>query len=247
MPHENEGDSQNAPEQQPKYVTEEQIAGVVNAAVTNHLKRVTEKQKTELEAMLKPIVEKLNAPPPPPAEGDDTGKKKQPDPQIAALQQQLEDFKRQAREAEERRVATERKSRDDKAYSDLRAALTGVVKPEMLDVVAGYMFKIQGVVEVPEDGEPVFKTTRNTFGVEEELRLPLKDGVSSWAKSEAAKPFLPAPSSASATPVKKPGHPVQRLPENFNPDNATPEQKLRMAADLEEQIKQTLAANGKSL
>lgn len=253
MPNETPGDSSNATDASsqtpaPKYVTEEQIGNVVNAAVSSHIKRFTEKQLPQMfEAALKPISDKLNAPPPPAPEGEEKKGNNKQDPQIAALQQQLEDFKRQAREAEERRVASERKSREDGAFSALKSALTPHVRPEMLDALAGYMFKVQGAVEVPEDGEPVFKTSRSQFGVEEEVRLPIKDGIAGWLKTDAAKPWLPAPGTSNLQPTKKPNHQLQRLPENFNLETASDEQKIRAAAEMEQQIRAALAAAGKSI
>jgi hypothetical protein len=247
MPDDNQGTSQNAQDQNQKPTLDEATIGnFVNAAVTNQLKRYQEKQEKALQDQLKAFGEQLKSSlaPAPQADPDDKSKKNGPDPRIAALEQQLQEMKQQAQDAESKRLATEKKAREDRAFNDFRSELSKVVRPETLDVVAGYLFKVQGVVEVGEDGEAVYKSSRTTLGVEEEVRLPIKDGVASWAKSDFAKPYLPSPGTSSAPQTKKPGHPITQLPEKLDLSTASDEQKLALASQQEAEIQRKLAEAG---
>lgn len=228
------------------------VGNLVNAAVSAHLRRFTEKQfPTLLAEAFKPFSEQIAAlkapPPPPPPQDDDAPRGKTPkvDPTVVALQQQLEDFRRQAAESDTRRASAEKKSRDDRAFSDLRSHLSKSVRPEMLDMVSNHLFQIQKMVEVSEDGTSYFRGTRTTMpGFTEEVNYPLKDGVENWLKSEEAKPFLPAP-GISNTPASRrqtvlPGS----LPKDFDLAKASDGQKVQAAADMERQMVAALRARG---
>ncbi len=244
MPHETEGDSQNAPDPKVTESGQPDISNVVNSAVSSHLKRFVEKQLPGIFAeALKPFQEqvaKLQAPPP----ADDEKSKNKQSPEMTALQTQLEEMKTRFAQETEQRIAAERKAREDRAYSEFKGMLAKNVRPEMLDMVADHLFLIKKIVEVPESGNPTFKGSRTQYGITEEVAYPLKDGVDNWLKSDDAKPFLPAP-SASTTPTSKRQliSPTQ-LPPNFDPATATAEQKLQAASELEQKYAAALAARG---
>lgn len=243
MPDENPGDSNNAL----KYITEDQIGNIVNAAVTNHLKRFTENQLPKmLEASLKPIADKLSAPASTP-DPEEKGKSKV-DPQVAALSKQLEDMQKAMAAEREGRIAAEKKQREDRAFSDLKASLAPKVRPELLDMLANHLFKVEGRVEFEEDGSAVFKYERNNYGMKEEVRLPIKDGVDAYLNSDAAKPFIPAPGTSQTTPVRK-SQTISLLnsPTPFDPAKASDEDKLKYAREIENRARESLKAQGRNV
>lgn len=199
------------------------VASIVNAAVTSHLKRFTEKQLPSLfESALKPIHERLQAPAP---VKDASDSKK--NPEYAALEQKLAEFERKANESAARAAAAEKKQREDRAYGELRNNLQGKVNPDFLDMVSAHLFQVQRAVDFEDDGSPVFAMSRKTPYGDEDLRLPIKDGVEQWLKSEAAKPFIPAPGSSGAT--SKPKGVGGSINPQFDPEKATTEEKIRHA------------------
>src|SRR6185369_3072022 len=83
----NAGDSDQS---QTEFVGKHEIAAIVNAAVSSHLKRSLSKEITAaLEGALKPIKERLDAPQPEP-QADKTASKG-PSPEVAALEKKLSD------------------------------------------------------------------------------------------------------------------------------------------------------------
>lgn len=237
-------DSQNPDNQQSKS-PEEQLGNMVNAAVSAHIKRFTEKQLPALLAeALKPINEKLAAPPPPP-EGDDAKAKKssKQDPEVLAMAKQIEDMKRALEEKEQRAAAAEKKARDERAYTELRASLEGKVRPELLDVVAENLFYVKKSVDFDDAGNPLFKSSRSPYaGAEpEEVRLPLRVGVEDFLKSDGAKAFLPAPSAgAGAAPLPKRGSTPPSGGTDFTKPATSDAEKARRAAERERIAQQRL-------
>jgi hypothetical protein len=103
----------------------------------------------------------------------------------------------------ERVIAAEKKTREERAYTELRGSLEGKVRPELLDMVAKHLFMVEGRVETDESGTALFKSQRVPYtGAEpEEVRA----GVEDFLKSDAAKAFLPAPGTSSAPQLPKRG------------------------------------------
>lgn len=178
----------------PKPLTAEEIANIVNAAITAREKRATESTKKLIEESLKSL-----APPKAPEVEKDASK----NPEILALQQRLESMTKAVEESETKRATAERKQREDSAYNTLRKTLEGKVRPDMLEVAAQYLFAAQKRVEFAEDGTPLFRVRRapSPGMAEEDMQLPLSDGVESYLKSKEASVFLPAPATAGAPPA----------------------------------------------
>lgn len=231
MPHESDP-SQNGSTQQP--TAEEQLGNMVNAAVKAHLQRFTEKQlPTLLEAALKPISEKLAAaPPPPPVDDEGKSKKSKQDPETNALAKQIEEMKKELADRDAKVAAAEKRAREERAYTELRGSLEGKVRPELIDMVAKHLMVVDQRVDFDESGVALFKSQRVPYaGAEpEELRLPLRAGVEDFLKSDAAKPFLPAPSGSGAAPLPKRGAaPVGGT--DFSKPATTDAEKSRRAAE----------------
>lgn len=236
MPNEHDGSQNPSPAAAPS--PEEQIGNMVNAAVSSHIKRFTEKQLPALlEAAMKPLTEKLAAPPPPPA-GDDAepGKKKsKQDPETLALAKQLEDLKKELVDRDAKVAAAEKQAREDRAYHDLRGSLETKVRPELLDVVSKYLMQVEQRVVFDERGTPLFKSQRVPYagGEPEDVNLPLRAGVDEFLKSEAAKPFLPAPTSSGAAPLPKRGQQAPAGQFDFSKPAGSDAEKAARAAERE--------------
>ena len=188
---------------QPKYVTSDELGQMVNAAVTAQLKRglskVTDDFKKELAtqlAALKPSKE----------EHEETKKSSKQDPELAALQRSLAETQAAMKASEERAVAAEKQRREDKAFADLRTHLSTQLKPEMVDIAAEHLFYARKRVEFDENGNPLFKAKRSPGGglPEEDILLPLAEGVNAFVKSKEAAPFLPAPGPQAGKGGKAP-------------------------------------------
>lgn len=221
---ENETHSQTAPVTPPAASSETpDVATLVNAAITGHMKRFTEKTLPGLfESALKPIHEKFSAAPAPPATTVDPKK----NPEYAALEQKMNDWEKKANESAQRAVAAESKQREDRAFNEVRANLSGKVLPEFQAIVAAHLFQVQRAVEYEEDGTPVFTMNRKTQFGDEPVRLPIKDGIEAWLKSDDAKPFIGAPGTSGASQKPRQGLSVSHQSAPFDASKATDEEKV---------------------
>lgn len=235
MPPENEGASQNAPDTNTSTSAEgtappttPDFGAIANAAAASHIKRFEKQLPTFLESALKPYLDKLTAAAP--AKEIPEAKKS---PEYAALEQKLAELEKRNTESSARAQAAERKQREDRAYGELRNNLQGKVNPDFLDMVSSHLFQVQRAIDFEEDGTPVFATTRKTLYGDEDLRLPIKEGVDQWLRSDAAKPFIPAPGSSGASGKPKGSSGVQ-LNSQFDPDKASAEEKIMHAMAVAE-------------
>jgi hypothetical protein len=238
-------DTQGSETQENKPSAEEQMGNMVNAAVKQHVARFI---KNEFPALigdaLKPVLEQVAAAQaaPPAEEVAPKGKAKQ-DPEYLALQKSFEDLKTSLATSEKARVDAENKAREERAYGDLRSGLEGKVRPELLDVVAKYLFVAEKRVEFGEDGAPLFKTQRTPFaGADpEDVRLPLRAGIDEFMKSEAAKPFLPAPGTAGAGPLPKSRNAAPpRVGPDFSQPAGSDAEKASRAFERERMVQEKL-------
>lgn len=181
------------------------VGNTVNSAVTAQLKRTIGPSIAEaLKAVpwgevLKPEIDKLK-PETPAAGAGAAGAEAKPDPKFSALEGQFADLKKKYDASEAARLAAEQKSKDDKAFSDLRTALTPHVRPEALDIAAKNLFLAEKRVTTDENGNALLTVRRAPFagGAEEDVPLPLADGVKHWIGTPEGKFFAPAPGGAGA-------------------------------------------------
>lgn len=171
------------------------LGNLVNSAVTSQLKRllgpaVAEALKPHVDgfAGIREQLDKLTkgVATPDKSQGgqgqDDVAKR------IAELEKQL-NGEREARKAEKASAAKE------KAFSALRAELTGKVRPEAVDAAAKLLFHAEGAIHIGEDGTVAFR-----MGDDEH---DLATGVKAWAKSPASALFRPAPGYGEKNPGGK--------------------------------------------
>lgn len=179
----------------------ELIGSTANSAVTSQLKRslgpgIAEAVKSiHWSEVLAPEIAKLKPPEPEPKPGDQQQQHK-PDPKLAALEGQFADLNKKYLAAEQARLAAEQKSRDESALHSLASALEAAgIKPGSKDFVAKSLFFAEKKVTFDENGNALFTVRRAPFagGAEEDVQLPLADGVKHWLGTPVGKEFMPAP------------------------------------------------------
>lgn len=195
----------------PKPMTADEIQKLVgttvNAALTSKLKSqlgpaIAESLKgVAWKDVLSPIVGELVPKPPEPGTQSDPNK---PDPKLAALEAKYAELDRKHQEAEQRAAAAEAKSRDEKAFSSLKSALSTHVRPEMVDLAARDLFLAQKRVTFDENGRPLLTVRKSSFGgAEEDVQMTLEEGAAHWVKSEG-KLFAPPPQNPGVRPGTAP-------------------------------------------
>jgi hypothetical protein len=231
------------------------VATTANAAVSSHLKRELPKAIGEgLKGLnwrdtLAPVLSEL-APQPDPNKPPAPDPNK-PDPRLSALEEKYKGLEAQYNAERQAREAAELKARDDRAFSQLRSALQGsdpnapLVRAEALDAAAKLLFHADRRVVFGEQGEPLFVVRKQPFAgaAEEDMQLPLLDGVQHWLKTPEGKFFAPAP-------VPPPGQTGNRGPSYHRPASSnggiptydkpagTDAEKARRALEAEQAIRQ---------
>lgn len=210
------------------------MATIANQAASAHAKRLEKQMKEQIAASIaeatKPLLDQLAALSKPTPQGGSGDEKNKPDPVTLALQQEVAELKSKAKDAEIAKAAAEKRARDERAFASFRTELSKHVLPGHLDVLAKHLF--ENSVTVDDEGNATFKSKVTQYGVTDDVDLPLDVGVNNWAKTEAAKVWIPAPGSPSNTPnSKKPNGSTNLKP--FNPDTATDQEKLDHARRLE--------------
>lgn len=199
----------------PSPINAEDVAKIVNQAVTSQLSRMLPKAiEGVLPTLTKTVSEQVAATAkiPEPAQKTDENK---PSPELLALQRQIADLQAANKASEERAQVVERKAREDAAYGELRTELARHVKPEFVDIVAKSLYYADKRVEFDDTGKPLFKAMIPSYqgGPLQETLLPLRDGVEAFAKSKEADIYRPAPTT------KTPNSPPPRIPTSVS--NAT--------------------------
>lgn len=131
-----------------------------------------------------------------PAEPDPKDDKSaaKPDPKIAALEARLQEVTAKlTAESEERGKAVEA-AKNEKAFIALKTALGPHVRPEVLELAARDLFVAQKRVTVDEQGNPLLTVRKAPYPgqSEEDIPLPLADGVKHWLGTTEGKFFVPA-------------------------------------------------------
>lgn len=188
-----------------------EIAKIVNSAVSSHLKRglapaIGEALKTvnwaetlKLDEALDAKIAKLGEKP---AGGTEQGggtQQPKVDPQVAALTAKVQELTANIQKQQDEVKAANERARNEKAFADLKSALGGQVRPETLDLASRDLFLAQKRITFDEQGNPLFTVKKAPYAgaTEEDVPMPLTDGVAHWLKSEEAKVFLPPPSAGA--------------------------------------------------
>lgn len=217
------------------------FGNIANAAAKAHINRWVEKSLPGvIAAAVKPFQDELAALRAPKTDDDESGKKNhKASPEVEAMKARIEELTGKFTSEQQARAAAEKSARDDRAHNALKSELAAHVNPALLGILTDSLYHMRKVVDFDEDGSPLFKSTRtDAFGDPEVVRMPLKDGVAQFLKSEEAKAFLPAPGVGSgATPIRRPG---SKSPTPFNPETASDADKIRYAKE----VSAKLAARG---
>lgn len=176
----------------PKYVTEEQLSNVVNAAVSTHVGRAIKKTVGEI---VPTIVEQVTAALKPDpgdggegggdgAGGDVGGGDGKPDPAMTAMKRQMTQVSNKLEVERTARIAAETRH----SQAGLRSAvLKGLgihkITGERQDAAIASLYHNERV-KVAEDGSHLFVDTNGD-------ELPLGEGIKGWAGSDSAKLYLP--------------------------------------------------------
>lgn len=176
------------------------LSPVVNAAVTNHLKRTSAQQPQGEQQAQQP-----------------SGQESRTLQELAALREQLEAEKRA-------RVETERKSVIDSAKRTMEAALSqkGITGAKARAIIAD--LQASGAFKLSEDGTPALTVTRARAKGSKPSQLEYSDlaeAIGDWVQGDEAKEFLPAPHGGVALPAGRGGArlPVGAQPPKFDLSN----------------------------
>jgi hypothetical protein len=180
------------------------LTNIINSAVTAQLKRALPKALEGVTQTLNEAIKQQLADLKPTLKTEDDEPKDKakdrPNPELNDLRQKYEAMQAKLSEAEAKRETAERKRRDDKAYSDLRGALSkGGVRPDMLEDLADLLFHARKQVQFDDDDQPMLKVKFSPGkGLQEEEQvLPLESGVTQLLKTPMASRYLPPPGGAS--------------------------------------------------
>lgn len=202
----------NGDDDKPQYMSVKEVTDMVTGAnermrktlektVADTVAAATKGLAESLPALLKTQLEALKSELPKP---DDKPTDK-PDPKYLALEQQVIDLKKAAEASATAQKAAEEKARNEGAKNALRAGLSKHVRPDSLEVVTDLLFDARKKVSFGEDNSALFKVRRSPYtgAPEEDVDLPLTDGIAAWLKSDDAKMFLPAPGGGGGDDKKR--------------------------------------------
>jgi len=149
----------------------------------------------DLDSKLNGLVEKLK-----PAGGGDGGSKGgkgdaggdgKPDPEVAKLQERLEQMERQNREAQDQAAAAEKRAREQSLDNAMRSHLAAAGIPaDKHDLAIPVLRTEDGkpVVDLNDNGQPIYRQQKKGY-VDE---MAMADGLKGWASTEAGKTYIPA-------------------------------------------------------
>lgn len=217
----------------PQYVTSDQIAQIVNSAVTSQLGRALKTQLGgAIEAALQPIKEKLATAPPKEQESEASNAKTSPE--IAALQKKVKELTEGFALKEQEVIAERTQARQDKAFSALVQSLSGQVRPGTENTVATLLQARKQFI-VGENGEPLLRVRTALFKgqAEEDHELPLKDGLAHYLKTKDAELFLPPPTGGAGGQQRASGaNPGARQIPTYATPATSNEEKARRTVEM---------------
>jgi hypothetical protein len=184
------GGGSNSDDDAGKYVTRDELAQIVNAAVSGHTKRL---EKRLGDSLVSQIVAQLKTDA---GQGDDDGQddgqdddsgsagKAKSSPETIALKRQISALSNKLQKAEDGRAAEAKQRQAEALRSEARKLLgdAGISGRGLRGAMAELLQ--DGRVKLGEDGSHLFEDDDGT-------ELPLADGLKGWASSDDAKLYLP--------------------------------------------------------
>lgn len=185
------------------------LGNTINAAVTSQLKRVEPKHAEAVQAAVDAALAKQreeqeqqreeqqgkngNAPNDKGQHGQQHHRDPELEKRLAAQEKQNAALIKQIEEAANKQAAAEKRARDQGAQARLISALSKV-KPEVKELLAT-TWNATGKVTFDADGNPMLRVRKAPAkGLpEEDVELPLEDGVSHWLSTKEAEAYLPPP------------------------------------------------------
>lgn len=174
------------------------VGPVVNAAITNQLKRLKPQEPANVEKLVADAVAKaLAATQQPPAGTPADGEAGKPNKDFIDLTEKYERIEKKLAESEAKAKSIEEKARWDGARESVRKSLAakGISGLRADALVA--LFESSKALRFDEDGVPKLSVTRarSKNAQPEELLWDIDPGVDDWSKSPHAAEFLPAPTT----------------------------------------------------
>lgn len=221
------------------------FGNMMNTVMSSHLKRLPsfedQIKATNWQEILAPVI-KASIPEP---STEEKGKSKTPElseyeKQLAKMAADMEGFKKQAIDAENKAKASEAARRHDAGKMRLRSALTGQVNEHALDHVVNHLTLVSNRLVVDDDGSVRLKVTKPELPgfPPTEQELPLETAIKDVLSESEMKIFLPAPKGGGSNPG--PGAKGGITSASFTGEPKTDAEKLMRAAVFEKELRAKL-------
>ena len=217
----------------PSFVTHDELASVINSALTNHTGRLEKKLSEGTRATIESAIAKALAAAAPKAKTETPSAES---PEMAALRQKLDEMNAQLHASQEATAQATQQTLREKARVSVVNALGKVVRPEAVEDLADLFFARSRVKVDPETGQSTFlhKASFQRGMPEEDREFPIADGIAQWAKSASAAIYIPAPTSGNNGKSAPMGHKSGGF--DFSKPAASEDEKLQRAEYLTRQI-----------
>lgn len=221
--------------------TKPDLSQIVNSAISTHMKRLEKQFSKSYEEKIRTLEEKVTQLTQPNDTKSNKKDKNEENPELSALRSQFESMKSELSAARQRADELDKKRKEDQVFTEVRNVLGKHVRPETLDVLASYLFKASGKVEYDEDGVPLFKVRKAPHPglAEEDVLMPLQDGIEAYLKTKEAAPYMPAPAAtgnAPKVPTLKRNN-SSSGPPKWETAATTPQERAERALQMEEYMK----------
>lgn len=201
----------------------ELVTKTVNAAITGREKRFTETLGKTLEERFAKFAEALPKPAPADPNAEPADGKGKVDPETLKLRQQMDALTKKLEQSEKTAAEQTAKARAEKTRSSLTAALGKVVRPE---AVPRLLKAFAADVTYDEaTGDPVLPIGDGEFA-------DIEAAIDTWAKSDEARAFIPAPNAGGAGSRPTTANRGQRVDPRSKPQSQWTEEDRKAAFEL---------------
>lgn len=187
-PNANAGGNADGDDDADKFVTQDQVSQIVNAAVSNHMKRFGTKLSETIggviDEKLKGFVPKQNDDVDDDDDDDPPDPKAKADPRFTQMKRQITQLTNKLNDALGDADSERKQRRNDGLNTAVLKHLgEGGMSGKRLTAAKAVLYQ-DGRVKVTDEGEHLFVD-------DDGLDVPLKDGLATWVASDDAKLFLP--------------------------------------------------------